>query len=79
LGFPVAQLVKNPLAIWETWVAQWYRIHLQCRKCRFDPWVGDYPLEKEMATHSCLGNLMDRRAWWATVHGVTKEFYFIFS
>ena len=21
---------------------------------------------------SCLGNLMDREAWWATVHGVTK-------
>ena len=23
--------------------------------------------------YSCLGNLMDRGAWWATVHGVTKE------
>ena len=23
--------------------------------------------------YSCLGNLMDRRAWWATVHGITKE------
>ena len=22
---------------------------------------------------SCLGNPMDREAWWATVHGVTKE------
>ena len=22
---------------------------------------------------SCLGNLMDREAWWATVHGVAKE------
>ena len=21
----------------------------------------------------CLGNLMDRGAWWATVHGVAKE------
>ena len=21
----------------------------------------------------CLGNLMDRGAWWAIVHGVTKE------
>ena len=37
-------------------------------------------LEKEMATHSVfgvfffffLGNPMDRGAWWATVHGVTK-------
>ena len=23
--------------------------------------------------YSCLGNPMDRAAWWATVHGVTKE------
>ena len=23
--------------------------------------------------YSCLGNLMDRGAWWATVAGVTKE------
>ena len=23
--------------------------------------------------YSCLGNLIDRGAWWATVHGVTKE------
>ena len=23
--------------------------------------------------YSCLGNPMDRRAWWATVHGVSKD------
>ena len=23
--------------------------------------------------HSCLDNPMDRRTWWATVHGVTKS------
>ena len=23
--------------------------------------------------YSCLGNPMDRRSWWATVNGVTKE------
>ena len=23
--------------------------------------------------YSCVGNPTDRRAWWATVHGVTKE------
>ena len=27
-----------------------------------------YPLQ-----YSCLENLMDREAWWATVHGVAKE------
>ena len=26
-----------------------------------------YPLQ-----YSCLNNLMDRGAWWATVHGVAK-------
>ena len=34
------------------------------------------PLEKEMATplqYSCLENSMDRGAWWAIVHGVTKS------
>ena len=28
------------------------RICLPCRRRRFDPWVGEDPLEKEMATHS---------------------------
>ena len=28
----------------------------------------DYPLQ-----YSCLENFMDRGAWWATVHGVTKS------
>ena len=27
-----------------------------------------YPLQ-----YSCLGNNMDRGAWWATVHGITKS------
>ena len=36
------------------------------------------PLEKEMATHSSIlamefFNSVDRGAWWATVHGVTKS------
>ena len=33
-------------------------------------------LEKEMAIHSsifCLGNSMDRGAWWAPVHGSQKN------
>ena len=34
------------------------------------------PLEKEMGNplwSCCLGNPMDRGAWWATINGVTKE------
>ena len=30
--------------------------------------VNGYPLQ-----YSCLENFMDRGAWWATVHGVTKS------
>ena len=36
----------------------------------------EYSLEKEMGAHSsdsCRGDPMDRGAWWAIVHGVTKE------
>ena len=55
----VAEIVKNPLAMWETWV-----------------WSLDQedPLEEGMATHSSILTWripLDRRAWWATVHGVT--------
>ena len=39
LGFPVAQLVKNPPAMQETWV-------------QFLGW--EDPLEKEMAAHSSI-------------------------
>ena len=37
-------------------------------------WVGDSN-EEENGTllHSCLGNSMDRGAWWVTVHGAAKE------
>ena len=57
----VAQVVKNPPAMRETWV-------------RSLGWEG--PLEKGMATLSSIlawRILMDRGAWWATVHGVTKS------
>ena len=59
----MAQQVKNPPAVQETqemWV---------CSLNQEDP------LEKEMETPSkycCLGNPLDRGAWWATVHGVAK-------
>ena len=50
------------------------RIHLQCRRHGFDPWVRKIPLEKGMATQdSCLGNPMDRGAWRAIVHGVAES------
>ena len=56
----VAQTVKNPPAMQETWV-------------RYLDW--EDPLEDSMATHSSVLAWripMDRGAWWATVHGVRK-------
>ena len=39
------------------------------------PGLGRFPGEGKgkLLQYSCLGNPMDRGAWWATVHGVTKE------
>ena len=58
----VAQVVKNPPAKWETW---------------FQPMGWEIPWGREgMATHSSIlawGIPMDRGAWRATVHGVTKN------
>ena len=58
---PVAQMVKNQPAMWETGVLSL-------------GWKD--PLEEGMATHSsilCLETPMDRGAWWAAVHSVTKS------
>ena len=50
----------------------------QCRRHkthRFDPWVRKVPGEgnSNPLQCSCLENPMDRGAWWATVHRVTKS------
>ena len=57
----VAQMVKNPPAMWETWIQSlgW-----------------EDPLKGGMATHSSILAWripMDRGAWRATVHVVTKS------
>ena len=50
----------------------------QCRRWKrpeFDPWVRRSPGERpgNPLQYSCLENTMDRGAWWATVHRVTKS------
>ena len=57
----MAQVVKNLLAMWETWVQSlgW-----------------EDPLEEGMATHSSILAWripMDREAWQAVVYGVAKS------
>ena len=57
----MAQVVKNLLAMWETWV-------------RSLGW--EDPLEEGMATHSSILAWripMDREAWQAVVYGVAKS------
>ena len=57
----VAQMVRNPPTMQETQVWSLGR----------EDNAGEgngYPFQ-----YSCLENSMDRGAWWATVHGVTKS------
>ena len=57
----MAQMVKNPLAIQETWV-------------QYLSW--EDPLEEGMATHSSILAWripIDRGTWQTTVHGVAKS------
>ena len=64
VGFPGSSAVKNPL---------------QCRKLVGD--VGSIPGSRRFhgigsgnpLQYFCLGNPLDRGAWWATAHGVSKE------
>ena len=50
----------------------------QCKthkRRRFAPWVGRSPgvVNGNPLQYSCLENPVERGAWWATVHGVTKS------
>ena len=48
---------------------------MQCRRYRFDPWVGKIPwrMKGNPLQYSCMENPVDREAWWATVHEITKS------
>ena len=66
----VAQWGKNPPAVQETQETQEMQETWVCSQGWEDP------LEEEMATHSSIlawRILMDRGAWWATVHWVAKS------
>ena len=41
-------------------------------RCEFHPWLEDRGHDNPLQ-YSCLENPMDRGAWWATVHGITKS------
>ena len=44
-------------------------------RCGFNPGSGRYPGGRHGNTlqYSCLENIMDPRAWWATVHSVSSS------
>ena len=45
----------------------------KCRRQRFDFWFRKIPQRRFPLQYSCLGNPMDRAAWQAVVHGVTRS------
>ena len=61
VGFPCSSVAKNPPA--------------NARDVGSIPGLGRSPGEgnSNPLQYSCLENSMDREAWWATVHGVTKK------
>ena len=60
-GFPGGTAVKNPPA--------------NVRDTGLIPGLGRSPGvgNGNPLQYSCLGNSIDRRAWWATVHEIAKE------
>ena len=60
-GSPNGSVVKN--------------LSAKARDAGLIPGLGRSPGEGNgnLLQYSCLGNPMNRRAWWATVHGITKE------
>ena len=44
-----------------------------CHEIEYSPWASWENYTWTYGLYSCLKNSMDRGAWWATVHGVTKS------
>ena len=65
----------NLLRIRVSLVAQWYRTCLPMQETQVRSLGWEVPLEKGMATHSCIlvWESHGQRSLWATVHGVAKE------
>ena len=68
---------------WLPWWLSWWRICLQCRRPRFNPWVGNISWNNPLQ-YSCLENPIDRGAYgpwghkeldateWLTLSGQNK-------
>ena len=86
-SFIISKMGKAICFMGLPWWLRGYTICLQCGRPRFNPWVGKIPWRKNgnAFQYSCLENIMDGEAWYATVHGVAKsqiglsDFTFTFS
>ena len=56
-------------------LAQRLRIHLQCRRPRFSPWLRKIPWRRKWnpLQYSCLENPTNRGGWRVTVHGIANS------
>ena len=58
------------------WWHRWQRIHLQCGRPGFDPWVGKIPWRRAWQPTPVFlpgESPLDRGVWRATVHAVAKS------
>ena len=57
-------------------VAQWLNnppTNVRMKETQILSLVGKIPWSRKPLQYPCLGNPMDRRDWWAAVHGITKS------
>ena len=73
-GFWAESFVFRGLLGFPRWCSGKESVSL-CRRHGFDPWVGKIPGvgNGNPLQYSCLENSMNRGAWWAMLHGVTKS------
>ena len=76
--------VDSPKFVWgvllisvtSSWVSLWFSKESMCNAGDLASISGSGRSSGERngspLQYSCLGNPMDRRVWWATVHGVTR-------
>ena len=76
LGWTHGLPLQYAFSSWASLVAQMIKNLPARQETQVRPLGQENPLEKEMATHSSIlawKNPMDRGAWWAAVHGITKS------
>ena len=64
----IVHKLKGGLPRW----LRWQRIHLQCGRPGFNLWIGKIPWRRAWQPTPVFLPGMERGAWWATVHRVTK-------